>query len=407
MIETINSFARDGGESFIKGKENRDKLSQEMNFKNREGITFISCAKSFLNPQEAFDFIMGMGIFPDSQVFNAASEALKKLAPQVDMSGIIDNFPSEDSPKRALILGCMPLPVDEEIFEFIFKAATSSYQHNRFAFLDLIYRMRNQNPPLSENALSLIKRTLLSFQREQSPAVLSTWLKPAFHYLKDDKKFPSILANIAQNGDVEVKTSLSLRFAEAYAITKEVNILFTSNTPKIIAALIPSLPALHLPDSELSPIFANRSNIVRVLVLRYFENIPDQYINDYMKDNSNEVLNDLVRYLGKHNNKIDYLKRIFSKIVTQPETSWRLSYEMLSLPIETLLEIGEDAFKFALKKAEEHPFKLMKCAAEVLTVFAQADPTFSEKVESFINELIAKNTPYSLQAVKIMNANSS
>ncbi|OHT01346.1 hypothetical protein TRFO_07579 [Tritrichomonas foetus] len=400
----IDAFAKDGGYKIITSKENRERICANIQYyKNREINTFISCAQAFLNPQEAFDFILYLGTFNDPFVYNTASEILRKLAPQVDLSGIIDNFPFEDSIRRALILNSLPLPIEDDFIPFIFKGATSQLVINRCAFLNLVNRMKDQDPPVTPALHSMIQRTLDLLANDQAIPVLCTWFRPAFHYFKDNKRFSSLLTHIIHNGDPEVKASLGLHFAEAYSVTKEVTLLLSDKNPRVVAATIPSLSSLNLAEETVKPVFSNSSHIVRVLILRHFKTLPEYVVKEYMKDSSYEVKIDLIRFLNNYNKGLKHAKKIFSQPNVGQEPSWRISYEMLAMNENMLMDIGEDAFKFALAKADQHPIKLAKQAVEVLAMFAMIDQSYANRVDAYMQELLEKKTPYTTQVYNMLS----
>ena len=130
--------------------------------------------------------------------------------------------------------------------------------------------------------------------------------------------------------------------------------------------------------------------------------LKESQVKDYMKDNSNEVRIDLIRFLCRYKRGITYAKKIFSDAEHEEEDSWRKSYEMLSMPFDMLKEIGQSAFHFALKKAQSHPLKLMKKAIEVLSLFARLDINYTKIVEMYMELLEEKNTRSSLQALNLL-----
>ena len=333
MIQfNLEHFTHDGGRRIITDKAIRAQLIKDItarNIKERDAIPYICCAQSFLPPQEAFDFIVNMVPFQDTIAYNCACEILQKLAPQVDFGGIINNdiFQNGDSIRRALILNSIPLPFDEEYIPFIFEAAKSEYNLNRCAFLNLVYRMKDQTPPISPNLTNMIKHSLVKFAEDTSIPVQCLWLKPAFYYLKDNSNFPSMIMNIIRNSDPEVKATLGLHFSEAYDVTKDVITLLSDKNPRVVAATIPSLATLNLSQDILRPIFSNPSHIIRVLILRNLNEIPEYVVSQYMKDSSNEVRIDLIRFLRRYEKGSKYAKIIFSDPEINEDNSWRKAYE--------------------------------------------------------------------------------
>lgn len=404
MQFNLTDFTHDGGRKMILDKTTRNQILKDLSrvIKEREAIPYLCCAQSFLPPQEAFDFIIQMVTFQDTIAYNCACEILRELAKNVDLGGKIDNFQNGDSIRRALILNSIPLPVDEEYVPFIFEAAKSEYNLNRCAFLNLVYRMKDQKPPISPNLTNMITHTLVKFAEDTSIPVQCVWLKPAFHYLKNNSSFPSMLNNIIRNSDPEVKATLALHFSEAYDITKEVIALLTDKNPRIVAAAIPSLAKMNLHDDILAPIFSNSSHIVRVLILRNLNTIPEYAIKDYLKENSYEVMIDLIRFLGRDKKWMKFVKSLFSDEKLYEDDSWRKSYELLSIPFEMLQEVGEDAFHFALKKVQSHPLKLMKKSVAVLASFARIDPSYTKVVEDVMTILANKKTVYASQALNLL-----
>lgn len=412
MQFNLEYFTHDGGYKIINDKTYREMLIKDIaacrGIKEREAVPYLCCAQSYLPPTEAFDFIVRVVPFQDTIAYNCACEILRKLAPKVDLGGIIDNFQSGDSIRRALIINSIPLPFDEEYIPFIFEAAKSEYNLNRCAFLNLVYRMKDQDPPISPNLTNMIKHSLVKFSEDNSIPVQCVWIKSALHYLKDNANLPSMLNSIIRNADPEVKASLGLHFAEAYNVTKDVIVLLGDKNPRVVASAIPSLKTMNLNDELLRPLFENPSHIVRVLILRNLKTVPEYVVKDYMKDNSNEVRIDLIRFLCKYEKGIVYAKKIFEDAKNGEEDSWRKSYELLSMPFEMLEKIGQDAFHFALKNAQCHPLKLMKKAIEVLALFAQNDSSYATVVNVFMNLLEEKNTRSSLQALSLLqNAKKS
>lgn len=408
FYELINTFKFDGGRERIQDKSFRDQIQETIKkFKEREVVPLLYCAKTYLEPANAFEFIYNLVPFTELTAYNAASEILLELSPQVNIKEFILNLKPEDSINHSLLLNSLPLPLkeDKEIIFFIFQCVKSEFVLNRIAFLNLACRLKQQNPPISPNLYNMIKQTVEKLFADNQNAVQSFWLKAAFLYLKDISNFSSMIGSLIKNGDVEVKAALALRFNETMQVTKDALNLIKDKNTRVVAATIPFAAQMNnLSEADLSPIFACPSSLVRILALRHFESIPDHFVKEYMKDTSTEVRIELIHFLGKFKNGFVYLQQIFEDPKSKTDDSWRKAYEMLVVPFDVLKQIGENAFQFALLKAEAHPLKLMKQAVAVLIDFAKFDSHYTKRVEQFMNTLETKDNQYSLQAFRLLKA---
>jgi hypothetical protein len=185
----VDAFVRDGGLRQISSKADREQICTSI-LKAREVATYIVCAQSFLDPVDAFDFILQLSDKDDLLVYQAATEALKKLQPRIDFSGVIENFPmGEDSVRRALILNCMPAPVDSEHMKFIYRCAASSLPLNRCAFLNLLNRMKGF--PMDAVLKKNLGQCVELLANDTSVPVLCCWVAPALFYLNENRSASS------------------------------------------------------------------------------------------------------------------------------------------------------------------------------------------------------------------------
>jgi hypothetical protein len=395
----VDAFVRDGGLKQISSKTDREQICTSI-LKGREVATYIVCAQSFLDPVDAFDFILQLSDKDDLLVYQAAAEALKKLQPRIDFSGVIENFPTgEDSIRRALILNCMPVPVDPEHMRFVYRCAASSLPLNRCAFLNLLNRMKNF--PMDAALKKNLGQCVELLANDTSVPVLCCWVGPALFYLneKQARKFTPII----HHKDVEVKTAVALRFAEVYQATKDVMCLLTTDqAPRVIAALIPAVAEMEeIGEDQLRNVFQQQANLVRVLILRHFKTVPDSVISEYISDPSMEVQTELIRYLQRQDSPIRFVAKLIRPAKVQA-TEWRRDFELLSLPLPLLLKLGDDAFQLAFTRAEAHPLKLMKQAVKVLCAFGRED-LYRSRVQDFYQKMLSLNASYSLLTASLMD----
>lgn len=398
-----DEFLRDGAKGRLTNKADRDQVFN-MNLKSREILPFLNAAHTFLPPVDAFDFILQLGSFEDSLVYSVASNILKQIADQVDLDSIIENFPpDDDSTKRAHILNCIPTPIRDQYFPFVFRAAASSSPVNRCAFLNLMNRTKGDTYPV--HIMNSVKRIFELLSKDSSPFVTCCWIEPVLYYLRDSRLLTSQLSMIIHTNDVEIKVALATHFEEIYNITPEIMTLCHDKNQRVLAALIPSVAKSSLSEDKLKNLMDQPSHIVRILILRYFNKVPQYIINEYINDPSEELRIELIKYLCTL--PAADCKKFALKVLNKPWKQvpnyydWRHDYVFLCLPINILIEVGEPVFKLALEAAERRPLKLTKQAVYVLKQFAQAKNSYANEVNDLISKLSQKNYGYNARTVEL------
>jgi hypothetical protein len=208
---------------------------------------------------------------------------------------------------------------------------------------------------------------------------------------------------IIHHKDIEVKTAVALHFAQVYQLTKDVMCLLTTDqAPRVIAALIPAVAEMEeIGEDQLRNVFQQQANLVRVLILRHFKSVPDSVISEYLSDPSMEVQTELIRYLRRQDSPMRFVAKLIRPLRIQG-AEWRRDFELLSLPMPLLLKLGDDAFQFAITRAEAHPLKLMKQAVKVVCAFGQ-EGQYRSRVQDFCQKMLALGTSYSLLTVSLMD----
>lgn len=407
----IDGFARDGGRRLMLNKELRDQVLKA-GLKARELISHVTSAKLFLDPSDAFYFILEVAGLEDLILFQNANDALKSLAPDIDFAGLIEYFRNDDTIRKALILNAIPVPIPNDFMPFIYRCAMSNVAWNRCAFLSLLDRMRSpdMDPQLHENACQILE----ILANDPSPLVLCQWISPALHYLQDGPRLKLVngIKDMIHHQDAEVRTAVALHFKEVFSVTTEVTFLLRDTSPRVMAALIPDLAEIEnevvqssqSAQESIHEVFQCRSHFVRAVILRHFKKVPSFFIDDCITENSTEVILDVIRYLARHEGSQKFVIRIIQN--NTEGSSWRKDYELLALPIDLLVKIGEDAFRLAASRVARNPLKLMKQAATVLVEMAKADRKYDQKLRKIQNELSLATDVRSKRARALLDSKS-
>ncbi|KAH0786441.1 hypothetical protein GPJ56_009652 [Histomonas meleagridis] len=400
-------FIIDGGNQMILDKEEREralgdlKSLKSIREQNQLVLAFLHSSPTILDPSDAFDFILNMDMYNDPSVFQEAVKSLNKLAPQIDLNEIIENFPpNEDSVRRALIMRCIQIPPPPKYLPFIFRAATSNYPINRCTFLDMISEMKDTE--IEPVYLNAIQKLLEVIYNDQSPNVINSWLNPAFRYLKNQPRFPKMINDLAHHQDPEIRCSLALHFPQAYSVNPACSILFDDNNHRVVAAAVSSIGDVPLEEDVLKAALLCNSHIVRTFATRKVKKLPDEVIEEYLKDKSTEVRISLIMYFQRCENPKKYLSILFNDPSIIKGDYWRIDYELLSINPDVLIQMGDEVFNFVIARSEKHPPKLMKKALLVLDAFARSDEKYNRKVIELMSRLEDKNTYYSLKALNLL-----
>ena len=403
----IDGFARDGGRRLILNRDERENIPK-MGLKGRELVSHITSAKLYLDPSDAFDFILDVAGCEDIIVFQNANDALKLLAPQIDFEGLIENFRNEDTIRKALILNCMPVPIPKSCVPFVYRCAMSNVALTRGAFLSLIDRIRapDMDPVMRENVVQLLE----ALASDPCPLVLCQWISPALHYLGDGtrRKLITGIKDMIHHQEAEVRAAVALRFKEVFAVTPEVTFLMRDTNPRVLAALIPQLSEIEqevVQSSQaardgLQEVFQCRSHFVRALILRHFSKIPAFFIDECITENSTEVILDVIRYLGRQEGSEKFVTKIMQN--NTEGSSWRKDYELLALPIDTLMKVGKEAWNLAESRVSRNPLKLMKQAVCVLVNMAKMDRKYEPKLRKILSDLYSKTDTRSKAAASLL-----
>ena len=373
-------------------KENKiDLFRREISRTGPKHLLFIlTLSKSVFPPKECAEFLRQcVNCCQDIGLYKRALEIYQEIAPELNIQELLD-LPNEDLVSRGLIVSICPVPLDTSFVNFIFETATSQFALNRIQFLKYLERLIDSEVPKEYDRL--IRGILELLSNDPSPLVKAAWIKPALHFLKDNSHLKGFLKRMSDpNEKSEVRIALALNFKEAYEIAKQNVIrLISSNDNKVLAALIPQLA--DIPDltfKELAPIYENTDTTIRVFIVRYLKKLKEDKLKLYISVNSDELNNELLRFLGTYETPIPFILEIIENVKSKEKAklfNWRSNYEILSIPINILLEIGEEAFEIAEKCVFRHPNLLMKQAVYVLSYFSLRKADYQKK----INRIIAK-----------------
>ena len=406
---SIFEIYRDG---FItKLKEEKVELfkKEARNTSPKHLLFLLTLSKTVFPPSECANFLRQCleSCQPDIGMYKRCLEIFQEIAPELDIDELINSIPNEDLVSRGLIVSICPIPLNPAYVSFIFETATSQFTLNRIQFLKYLEKLIGS--PVPPQYDRLIKGVLELLSNDQCPLVKAAWVKPALFYLKENSHLKGFLKRMSDPNEAqEVRIALALNFKEAYDITKQNVIrLLSSNDNKVLAALIPQLAEINdLKSTELAPIYDKKDPTLRVFILRYLKKLKPEHLNLYIESNSDEVNNELLRFLATYDDPIPFILKIMENVKAKEKAkqfNWRTNYEFLRLPIQILLEIGETAFEIAEKCVFRHPNILMKQSVFVLSHFSLRKADFQKRINKIITKLTNDKIEYSALTLKLLN----
>ena len=399
-------------DGFIKRfKEEKENLfiSESHGTHPKHLVFLFTLAKDIFPPEECARIIMAClnSCIPDTSIFKRCLEIFQEIAPKLDIEDMIANFPNEDAVSRGLIVGICPVPFSDPILNFVFETVNSRFAINRIAFLNYLDRLSETEYPQEYNRL--ICGILESLSNDQNQFVRAAWVKPSLFYLKNNPHIKGFLKRMSDpNEAIEVRVAIALNFKEAYSVAKgSVMRLLSSTDNRVVAALIPQLGDIEdLQAVDLAPIYNNKDTTIRVFILRYLGKVKPETINVYIQANSDEINNELLRYLGSNcDSPVGYILKIMENVRSKEkktQVNWRTNFEFLSLPMELLIAIGDTAFDTAARCVFRHPNCLMKKAVEVLKNFCKTSKDYKKQVTKIIAKLTEDGTEYSTNTIRLL-----
>ena len=404
----LNGFTKQMKEDKI------DVFKRELERTTPKHLLFIlTLSKTVFPPKECAEFLRQCIDFssskcPDIGLYKRCVEIYKEIGQKLDIQELIEQLPNEDVVSRGLIVSICPVPLDPAYVNFIFETATSQYALNRIQFLKYLERLIDSEVPQQYNRL--INGILEILSNDPCPLVKAAWVKPALHFLKENSHLRGFLKRMSDPNEAqEVKIALALNFKEACEVTKQNVIrLLSTNDNKVLAALIPQLadiPEINL--LEMAPIYKNTDTTIRVFILRYLGKLKQEHLEMYISENSDELNNELLRYLCNYEEPLPFVVRIIHNVKSKEKAkqfNWRTNYEIMRIPINILLEIGEEAFEIAEKCIFRHPNILMKQAVYVLSYFSLRKADYQKKINRIIAKLASDtDNEYSQLALNLLN----
>jgi len=389
----MESFIVDGGKSALDlEKDNIFSKMVNQRGKDLRPLFLFQMIKISYPPNDACNMILNIFRKPNNNMnmYKHARKVLQAMASQINVPEIVNQNISEDSIVHGLIISFMPVPVPNEFLGFVFRAAASPFIINRAELLKYIYRMSPEE--ISEKLLPLIVGVCEMLSKDKSPYVLIHVVKPSFVFVKEQNKIQRIMYQLVKNADTSVKVCLALNFSKIFAIDQEIAFLFLNDRDnKVVAATIPQIKQCKISRDNLKPLYSNTDPIIRVLIMRHLGGLSNDDIGQYIRDSQREVLVELIRYLGLLD-KPD--TRIFALLINKCQEmeddynqEWRMSYEIMCIPISVHHSLGNTSFEFALRCITKHPMILMKKASEVVSSFYQIGGIYRQQVSLLLEKL--------------------
>lgn len=368
----------------------------------------LTLTKITFPPDEVLRILMEVvkTVSPDLVLYKKCATIFQELAPQLDIEQIVEKFPNEDQVTRGLIIGIIPIPVDPQYIRFVFQAATSQFVINRIAFLKYIERcIDTQIPP---DYTRLFCGVLESLSNDQSPYVRAAWVKPALYFLKDNPHIKGFIKRMTDPSEaVEVRISMALNFKAVYELSSVSALrLLISTEPRVIVAFLPHIEQYNFTYEQLRPIYECVDTTVRVFIVRYLGFKKKELIDEYILSESNEVINETTKWLGKHPEYASYIIKLIDITKSKEKTdqlNWRTNYELLSIPKETILAVGPPMYELAEQCVFRHPQILMKKACEVIMIFSEDSVDYIKRKFEIVRKLKSMNTNYANIGVSILD----
>lgn len=391
--EFLGSVAADGYIGKI--QEMKDSYAIVNAEKDPKSFSFgLNVAKVAFPPHEAALFIIDVvnKCLRSQLLYQNALTVMQEIAPQLDLQKLISELPNEDFFARGLVISILPVPIDPVFINFIFDASISSFVLNRMAFLR--YLERAMEYPTPEKYKKLICGVLESYSNDNSYTVRAIWVKPALHYLRQSTHLKGFLKRLLTQDNLYGRIALAMNFREAYKIVGDPLLKLLKDTDdKVIAAVIPNVVDCNLSKDQLSSLYLTKNTTIAVMVIRYLGNLTDDDIVRFLEFRSDEVNNELIKYLPNHKNPLPHLLEIMEFIQNEcngERFKWRTCYEILGLPIELLLQCGERGYEFVEFLVDKHPRILMNRAIDVFCQLIKEEssyvPQFMKRLEELKND---------------------